>query len=174
MDSDTIQGQEHAMQTLTRDLHTIGSMIDRRVGLFYLGLIAASLPIWPFGWHLALHIAGAIMLIGNAIVTAVWMSIAGFAGDDASKRGAARAVAVGDVLFTVPGVALLLGNGMAMVFERYGGISAFTTTPFLAAGLVLLALTGAVWGARLVPTQLELLRIAEAAGNLDRVSFRSA
>jgi hypothetical protein len=38
----------------------------------------------------------------------------------------------------------------------------------------LLTLTGVVWGARLVPTQLELLRIAEAAGALDRVSFRSA
>jgi hypothetical protein len=61
-----------------------------------------------------------------------------------------------------------------MVFERYGGVSAFTTTPFIAAGLVLLTLTGMVWAARLVPTQQTLLRISEAAGPLDQVAFRSA
>jgi uncharacterized membrane protein len=161
------------MHTLT-DVRTIRSLIDRRVVIFYLGLIAASLPTWPFGWHLAVHVVGAAMLIGNAIVMAVWLSIAGFAGDDAAKRRAALAVNVGDVWFTVPGVALLLGNGVAMVFERYGGVSAFTTTPFIAAGLVLLTLTGMVWAARLVPTQQTLLRISEAAGPLDQVAFRSA
>ena len=113
------------------------------------------------------------MLIGNAIVMAIWLSIAGFAKGDASKRRAARAVTVGDVWFTVPGVVLLLANGLAMVFERYGGVSAFTTTPFVGAGLVLLVATGVVWAARLVPSQLELLRIADATGALDRTAFRA-
>ena len=161
------------MQTATLNFHAIRSMIDHRVVIFYLVLIAASLPSWPFGWHLALHITGAVMLIGNAVVMAIWLSIAGFAAGDGSKRRAARAVNLGDVWFTIPGAALLLANGLAMVFERYGGASAFTTTPFIALGLALLVTTGLVWAVRLVPSQLELLRIAERPGALDRAAFRA-
>ena len=162
------------MNALTLNLRTATSMIDRRLVLFYLVVAAASLPIWPFGWHLALHVAGAAALIGNAIVMAVWLSIAGFALGDESKRRAARAVNVADLWFTIPGVALLLANGLAMVFERYGGVSAFTTTPFIGVGLVLLVGTGLVWAARLVPNQLELQRISDAAGALDQAAFRAA
>src|SRR5215207_9757203 len=115
------------MHTLTGDARAVRSLTDRRVLIFYLGLVAASLPVWPFGWHLGLHIAGAVMLIGNAIVMAVWLTVAGFRSDPARRR-AARAVNVGDVWFTVPGVVLLLANGLAMVVERYGGFGALTTT----------------------------------------------
>ena len=79
------------------------------------------------------------MLNGNAVVMAVWLTIAGFATADEPKRSAARVVNVGDLWFTVPGVALILANGFAMVFERYGGFSAVhRRTPFIGIGLVLL------------------------------------
>jgi uncharacterized membrane protein len=143
------------------------------VAIFYLSILAASLPMWPFGWHLTLHVAGAVMLIGNAIAMAVWLSVAGFAGSDASKRRAARLVNHGDVWFTVPGVVLLLLNGLAMVAARYGGPAAFTSTAWIAAGLVLVSLTGIIWALRLVPAQLGLYRLATANGDLDVVAFRS-
>ena len=161
------------MQSLTSNLKTMRSFVDLRVLGFYAVLVVASLPAWPFGWHLALHIAGAAMLIGNAVVMAIWLTVTGFAKTDEPKRRAARVVNVGDVWFTVPGVALLLANGFAMVFERYGGFSAFTTTPFIGIGLILLTLTGIVWAGRLVPIQLELLRLAHAPGALDAKAYRS-
>ena len=147
--------------------------VDRRIAIVYVVLAVAALPVWPFAVHLALHILGAGMLIGNAIVMAIWLSVAGFAGSDLAKRRAARAVVVGDLLFTIPGAVLLLTKGLAMVFERYRGTAAFTSVPFIGAGLVLLSATGIVWAAGLVPAQRTLGRLAGADGPLDGVAFRS-
>ena len=161
------------MAATSLDIQTSRRYFDRPVIAFYLVILTASLPFWSFEWHLALHVLGAAMLIGNAIVMAVWLTIAGFSSSQAAKRQAARAVNVGDAWFTIPGVFLLLANGLAMVFGRYGGVSAFTTTPFIGIGLVLLTLTGIVWALRLVPAQLTLDRLARAPGDLDIASFRS-
>ena len=160
------------MTAFAANIRTGRDFVGWPVALFYAALIAGSLPAWPFGWHLALHVAGAAMLIGNAVLMAVWLSVAGFAGGDDARRRAARAVNYGDVWFTVPGVTLLLLNGLAMVGERYGGPSAFTTVPFIGAGLVLLSLTGIIWAMRLVPAQLAMHRLASAPGPLDAVGFR--
>jgi uncharacterized membrane protein len=143
-----------------------------RIGLFYAAVLVASLPIWPFSWHLALHVAGAAMLIGNAVVMAVWLSVAGFAGSDDAKRRAAHAVNRADLWFTVPGAVLILANGLAMVAARYGGPASIPSIPWIAGGLVLLVLTGLVWALRLVPTQLAMQRLATASGALDAAGFR--
>jgi uncharacterized membrane protein len=160
------------MTASTLDLRQIRPLIDRKVAILYLGLALGIAPIWPFEWHLALHVLGAILLIGNALAMAVWLVIAGSSGTDAWTRRAARAVNVGDVSFTVPGVALILANGLAMVVERYGGVTAFTSTPFVGVGLVLLTATGLVWALRLVPTQLAMLLLARATGPLDAAAFQ--
>jgi hypothetical protein len=81
-------------------------------------------------------------------------------------------VNLGDVWFTVPGVLLLLLNGMAMIAARYGGPAAFSTTPWITGGLVLLTLTGLVWALCLVPAQLTLYRLAKHDGPLDVAAFR--
>jgi len=158
---------------LALNLRSARDFVGWPVAIFYLAILAGSLPVWPFGWHLTLHVAGAVLLIGNAIAMAVWLSVAGFVGSEASKRRAARVVNRGDVWFTVPGVVLLMLNGMAMVAVRYGGPAAFTSTTWIAAGLVLLSLTGIIWALRLVPAQLGLYRLAAADGQLDVVAFRS-
>lgn len=160
------------MTALASNLRTSRRFLDWRVASLYAAVVAGSLPIWPFGWHLGLHVLGAAMLIGNAVVMAIWLTLAGFLGSDAAKRRAARVVNVGDAWFTIPGVALLLLNGLAMVFARYGGFAAFTTTGWIAAGLVLLTATGVIWASQLLPAQLTLLRLARAAGPLDRAAFR--
>ena len=160
------------MTALTLGLRTSREFLGWRVLALYAGVLAGSLPMWPFGWHLGLHVLGATMLIGNALVMAGWLTLAGFLGSDAAKRRAARVVNLGDAWFTVPGVALVLMNGLAMVTARYGGLEAFTTTRWITAGLVLLGLTGAIWAGRLLPAQLALLRLANAAEPLDRVAFR--
>jgi uncharacterized membrane protein len=161
------------MAAISLDIETARRSFGRPVIAFYLVILTASLPFWPFDWHLALHVLGAVMLIGNAIVMAISLTIAGFSSRETAKRRAAHAVNVGDAWFTIPGVFLLLTNGLAMVFERYGGVSAFTTTPFIGIGLVLLSLTGVVWALRLVPAQLTLERLARVPGDLDVASYRS-
>jgi uncharacterized membrane protein len=154
-------------------LRPIRAPLDRRLVAVTVGSLLLSMPILPFGWHLALHIAGAAMLIGNALVMAVWLTVAAVSRRESWQRRAARAVIMGDVFFTVPGVVLILANGLAMVGERYGGLSALTSTPFIAIGLVLLTGTGLVWATQLVPVQREMVRLTEGVGRVDQAAFAS-
>lgn len=154
-------------------LRTAGAFIGWRAYLAYSVLAIASLPVWPFGWHLGLHVLGAVLLVGNAFAMAVWLTIAGFSASDDRKRRAARDVNRADVWLTVPGVMLLLANGIAMATARYGGFPAFLGTDFIAAGLGLLTGTALVWGVRLLPAQLRLYGLATADGPLDRAAYRS-
>lgn len=141
--------------------------------VMYAAVIVASLPTWAFEVHLLMHVVGATMLIGNAIVMAVWLLRAAATESDNAKRRAARAVNAGDVWFTVPGVMLLLANGVAMAAERYGGLTGFWSTDWIVAGLLLLGTTGAVWALQLVPAQLRLRRLTQAPGRLDQRAFRA-
>lgn len=161
------------MTAITSNIRTGRSFVGRPQAIVFPAIVFASLPLWPFGWHLGLHVLGATMLIGNALVMAAWLTLAGFRGSDRAKRSAATAVNVADVWFTVPGVLLILLNGLAMVAERYGGTAAFAVTPWITGGLIMLVLTGLVWALRLVPAQLALYRLAEADGPLDVRTFRS-
>ena len=70
---------------LALNLRTGRAFVGWPVAIFYAALVVGSLPIWPFEWHLSLHVAGAILLIGNALVMAVWLAVAGFAGSDAAS-----------------------------------------------------------------------------------------
>ncbi len=160
------------MAELTLNLRASREFVGWPLAIVYPAIVIASLPIWPFGWNLALHILGAALLIGNALVMAVWLTVAGFSQSDPAKRRAARVVNLGDAWFTVPGVILLLLNGLAMVGARYGGLDVFTTTGWITAGVVLLTLTGIIWAFRLVPAQLALYRLAAADGPLDVEAFR--
>ena len=159
------------MTAVPRLIVEVRPFVGRPLIAFYAAILLASLPLWPFGWHLGLHVLGAAFLIGNALVMAVWLTIAGVRGDDAAKRRSARVVNRADAWFTVPGVLLLLLNGWVMAGARYGGFPALLGTDFIAAGLALLTATGVVWALRLLPTQLALLRLATAPGSLDRVRF---
>ena len=161
------------MTALASALRTTQDFLGWRAYLAYLVILIASLPLWPFAWHLGLHILGAVLLIGNALVMAVWLTIAGFSASDDRKRRAARDVNRADAWFTVPGVVLLLANGVAMATARYGGFPAFLGTDFIAAGLGLLTATAVVWAFRLVPAQLRLYALAKADGPLDRTAYRS-
>ncbi len=160
------------MTALSTNLRTGRTFIGRPVAVLYPAILLASLPAWPFGWHLGMHVLGAAMLVGNALVMAVWLSVAGFAGGDRAKRRAAMVVNVGDVWLTVPGVLLILLNGLAMVAERYGGTAAFAVTPWISGGLALLLATGLIWALKLVPAQLHMHRLAAAEGPLDVRAFR--
>ena len=94
-------------------------------GFLVLIVVAASLPLYPYRWHTFLHISGAVVFLGNIVVTAAWMLMAERTRSVNVIHFSAKAVMRADLLFTLPGVLLILMNGLAMVLDRWGGFAAF-------------------------------------------------
>ena len=90
-------------------------------GLLAIAAVVASLPPFPYGWHLFLHIAGAVIFLGNIIVTGAWMLMAERTYISRVIHFSAKAVIRADFLFTLPGVLLVLINGLIMAYARWGG-----------------------------------------------------
>ena len=125
-----------------------------------------ALPL-PYAWHKWLHIFGAVLFLGNIIVTGFWVVLAHRSGKEDAVRFAAVAVNWADVVFTAPGVLLLLGNGILMS-PPWGGLH---RGGWLTAALGLFTLSGVVWGASLIPNQDRLARLAQTPGPLPSAFF---
>lgn len=103
----------------------------------------------PYEWHKALHIFGAVLLLGNIIVTGMWMLSAERTRNEAVIRFGLRITHWADVWFTAPGTILLLVNGLVMA-ERWGGL---LNTNWIMAAVLLFILSGIIWTAFLIPVQ---------------------
>jgi len=66
--------------------------------------VVVSLPFFSYQWNLFMHILGAIVFLGNIIVTAMWMMLAKRSKNPDNLRFAARSVIATDVCFTTPGI----------------------------------------------------------------------
>ncbi len=64
--------------------------------------VTISIQVYPFEWHLFLHVSGAVIFIGDIIVTGVWMMLADRNGDPNVMRFSVKSVAVADAIFTGP------------------------------------------------------------------------
>ncbi|HEX5132634.1 MAG TPA: DUF2269 family protein, partial [Candidatus Krumholzibacteria bacterium] len=73
--------------------------------------VALSLPFYGYRWNLFMHIFGAILLMGNIVVTAAWASVARRQRHTEALRLGVRGIIVTDTIFTMPGVLLVLLNG---------------------------------------------------------------
>lgn len=74
------------------------------IGSVYFAVLSASLPLYPYGWHLLLHVVGGLLLVATVTIRAVWM-IAAVASDRAPAiRMATRAVMTADIWLTAPAV----------------------------------------------------------------------
>lgn len=104
----------------------------------------------------SLHIVGAVLFIGNIIVTGWWKTMADRTGNPVVIAFAQRQVTLTDWVFTAGGVALVLVCGIANTL-LYGIPLA---TPWIAWGLALFTLSGVVWVAILVPLQGSLARLS--------------
>jgi uncharacterized membrane protein len=69
---------------------------------------------------------------------------------------ASRVVNNADLTFTLPGVILILLNGLALTASRWGGWAGFLSNSWITAALVLLALSGIVWVGFLLRYQFRL------------------
>lgn len=109
-----------------------------------------------------LHVLGAIILVGNVTVTAVWKVFADRTHD-------ARVVAFGQRLVTITDWSLTAGGIVLLVLGGYGAALAGRVNLFgarwLVWGQLLFALSGVIWAAILVPVQIRQARMARAFAN---------
>ncbi len=110
----------------------------------------------PYEWHKALHIFGAVLLLGNIIVTGIWMFSAERTGNEAVIRFGAKITHWADVWFTAPGSLLLIVNGLVMA-NQWGGI---INNHWIITALILFSLSGIIWIVFLIPTQDYFVKVA--------------
>ncbi len=102
-----------------------------------------------------LHVLGAVLFLGNIIVTAVWKSLADRTRNAVVIGFSQRLVTITDIAFTATGIVLLAWTGPVMA-TRLGGMG----IPWVAWGAGLFAAAGLVWLAVLIPVQILQARLA--------------
>jgi uncharacterized membrane protein len=122
--------------------------------------VLLSLPFFGYTWNLFMHIFGAILLMGNVIVTAVWASLARRDGRPDTARFASRGIMLTDVILTTPGAVLVLANGGILGTPYFK-----TMAPWILVSLVLYLISASIWLWALIPRQRKMLEIAEAAAS---------
>jgi uncharacterized membrane protein len=143
----------------SRSLST-GSATVKMPYVFALGAAIAvvlSLPFFGPQWNLLMHIVGAVIFMGNILVTAVWMSLARRSSNTEALRMGARGIMLTDAIFTLPGVILLILNG-GIIGTPY--FRAHATWLFVS--IALFVVSGILWGAVLIPIQRRLYTLMKA------------
>ncbi|MBO9537953.1 DUF2269 family protein [Herbaspirillum sp.] len=106
----------------------------------------------------AIHLLGAVLFLGNIIVTAFWKTLADRTGELAVIRFAVKATNWADVVFTLGGIVLLAAAGQMMA-PAFGGVAA---NSWLKGAYALFAATGVLWLAVLIPVQWKQARLLNA------------
>ncbi|MDH4035905.1 MAG: DUF2269 domain-containing protein [Candidatus Krumholzibacteria bacterium] len=119
--------------------------------------IALSLPFYGYRWNLFMHIFGAVLFMGNIMVTAAWASMARRAKHTEALRLGVRGIVVTDTIFTMPGVLLLVLNGGILGTPFF---KAHAMWLFVSIGLFVVS--GIIWGAILVPLQRRMSALMKA------------
>ncbi len=98
-----------------------------------------------------IHILGLILMVGNVTVTALWKVFA-------DRTGKTQIISFAQWLVTVTDFSFTLLGGFLMVVGGYGaafvGRFPLLSTPWLALGQAMLAVSGAIWLGILVPIQI--------------------
>lgn len=144
----------------------IGEITLIAVSSTVLGIFGYPL-LFSYGWHVFLHVLGAVLFMGNIIVSALWMVFAEQSGDKAALRFAAGALNWADVVFTAPGIFLLLLNGFILSYAAWGGL----TQGWIALALGLFILSGVIWAVFLIPLQARLIKLSSQPDSLPAAFF---
>jgi uncharacterized membrane protein len=102
-----------------------------------------------------LHVAGAVLLLGNVTVTGFWAMFLYLRRSAVPLRSVAQAILWTDLVFTAGGGALLVISGILLIRAR-GYVIA--ETPWLVHGITALGASTLVWLTVLLPDQLRLER----------------
>ena len=99
-----------------------------------------------------LHIIGAILFLGNIIITGWWKIMANRTKKPEIIAFAQRQVTLTDFVFTAGGSTLLFTAGIANIIIYDVNIM---TTPWILWGLALFTLSGIIWAVILIPIQIK-------------------
>ena len=102
------------------------------------------------------HVAGAVLLLGNVTVTGFWAAYLYRVRARVPFKPVARAILWADLGFTVVGATMLVVSGILLMRAR--GYS-LAETPWLQHGIGALAVTTALWLVFLLPDQRRLVRV---------------
>ena len=105
----------------------------------------------------SLHILGAVIFLGNIIVTGWWKVMADRTRNPLIIAFAQRQVTLTDYVFTTGGVALVLATGIGNATLHDMD---YLSIRWLAWGYWLFIISGAIWAAILIPLQIKLARMA--------------
>lgn len=100
-----------------------------------------------------LHVLGAVIFLGNIVVTALWKTLADRTRDPIVIGFAQRLVTLTDIGFTATGATLLVVSGSVMA-TAHGHVM------WLTWGIALFAASGVLWVAILIPVQIGQARLA--------------
>jgi uncharacterized membrane protein len=105
----------------------------------------------------ALHVIGAVLMVGNVTVTGVWTILLWRDRAERTPRHIARGILWTDLLFTFLGGALMTIAGIMMVRQGYP-TGAWRQVPWLVQGIEMLGISTAIWLALLIPDQVRMER----------------
>ena len=110
----------------------------------------------------ALHVTGAVLLVGNVTVTGVWAyyMYRWWRAGSVPFRPIARAILWTDLIFTLGGGALLTISGILML--RQSGLP-WRDLAWIRHGMGALALSTLLWLVLLLPAQWQMERVTDAA-----------
>ncbi|HKU61559.1 MAG TPA: DUF2269 family protein [Gemmatimonadales bacterium] len=116
-----------------------------------------------------LHVAGAVLLLGNVTVTGVWAAYLYRARDRVPFQPVARAILWTDLIFTIGGGTLLTVSGILLALRRGYRV---TETPWLLHGIASLGAATLLWLLVLLPAQLRMERAGQSDGDALGRAFR--
>jgi uncharacterized membrane protein len=122
-------------------------------------------------WLKLVHVLGVVMFLGNIVTGVFWHKHALATRDPKLLAHAMDGVRRSDRLFTMPGVFLILGSGIWAAIE--GGFP-MLGTPWILWTIVLFAISGIAFGARVAPLQKRLHALAAAGaqgGGFDLAAY---
>lgn len=123
---------------------------------------------------LLLHLVGVVLFIGNIVTAAFWKVRADLQKNPAVIHHTVKNVMLADFVFTLPGLILIIISGIVMTVQSGIFLHGFN---WLSLSLILLAVTGVVWLAILIPLQRAMIRHSAASiesGNLSEAYVRAS
>lgn len=101
------------------------------------------------------HVAGAVLLLGNVVVTGLWAGLLWRWREGLSYRVAARVILWADLCFTLVGGSALVTSGIFLALRE--GL-AWRELPWLRHGIAAIGVATLVWLLVLLPEQLRMDR----------------